>query len=108
MKLFKKTALALALSASSFAISAETGAGQLGYERADFEEITVPVSKTEFNRIVFPEPFTELTMTGDVPVSDEIIPVSGNRAIIFEIEDDAEDDFQVIVHFESGKFIISI
>ena len=75
----------------------------MGPERSASEEIIIPVSKTEFNRIVFPKAFTNLLMDGQAPIKNDFMPVSDNRGVLFEIKDDADEAFLLIAELEDGS-----
>lgn len=75
----------------------------MGADRVMSEEVLIKASRTELNRIVFPQPFVNLMMQGSVPIKNEFMPVSKNRGILFELQKDAQDSFQVIAELQDGS-----
>lgn len=49
----------------------------------------IRISTTEFNRVVFPEPYTEIIFPSGTPIRGQVLPVSNNRAVMFQVAENA-------------------
>lgn len=105
-----KCALMLAVSLAvtgGFASAADTAAPGTQKPAAEpaesFDASVIPVSDSEFNRIVFPRPFVDVVFPAKTPLKGKPLPLSGNRSVLFQVEPGTRSTLQMIVQLDDGS-----
>jgi hypothetical protein len=63
----------------------------------------IPVSDRDYNRIVFPEPIVAGRMPAGTKLGEEIVYLSGNRAMMFQFASGQSKVIQLVVELASGR-----
>jgi hypothetical protein len=63
----------------------------------------IPISDRDYNRIVFPEPIVKGRMPAGTRLGEEIVYLSGNRAMMFQLSAGQSKVIQLVAELASGR-----
>ncbi|WP_018234309.1 TraK domain-containing protein [Thioalkalivibrio thiocyanodenitrificans] len=66
------------------------------------DEGVIDISDREYNRVVFPVPFTDIIFPANAPLKSDPVPLGGNRSILFEVHQGVRQTVQMVVQLEDG------
>lgn len=85
--------------------SAKPGVHETSVEKRGYYDSVqlIPVSDRDYNRIVFPEPIVKGRMPAGTKLSEELVYLSGNRAMMFQLAPGQSKVIQMVVELASGR-----
>lgn len=81
-----------------------TFSGAVVEKRGYYDSVQlIAISDRDYNRIVFPEPIVKGRMPAGTKLSEELVYLSGNRAMMFQLAQGQTKVIQLVVELASGR-----